>query len=579
MNQLARKNKSVKNKASLSRKKDSKKKKANKKNKSKVKYKKKNNKNNKSNKNSKKIAEKVEVYKVEDSKQSMKPIPHKERNIQTFLLVLIIILAIAAIFSAIQTFFPDMLGRFSLSGELAAKVNGVPITMQELNQEYDRLSLQYKYAYSKEDFLQQLIDEMLLVQEASERGLGVTEQEINSQVQSFMQSNNITGEALQEILKQKNLDDTEFKELITNQLLLNKLLEQELDAAPNITSEQALEYYNDNPDTFRIPALVTARHILIGIANRTMLEAETKANMVYEELEEDMSNFCDLVEKYTDDSGSEDNCGKYTFARGQMVEEFENTAFSQDIGETSLINTSFGYHIILTINKTPEQLIPFKDVQEQISLILEKQQQNMVYSDLVARLREEAEIIKYYQGEQAETEPETAPETEAETETTEDAEVVGEAGVEELEEEVIEAGEEQTEADEPVEEETEEAAEEATEEAEEEAVEEALEEEEETSLPGDEETFEEEMSFTQCLSDKGAVLYGAYWDSSTAKQKSYFTDSENLEYIECGVKGDYKAQQQVCVEAGIEAYPTWIITDEQYMGVLDKKQLSMLTGC
>jgi len=200
----------------------------------------------------------------------------------------------------------------------------------------------------------------------------VSEQEVDDSIEAFMQDNNVTSERLDDILKEKGLTYAELRSLIGNQLLIDKLLEQVVKDKINVSTAQVLQYYNDNPNTFRIPYLVTARHILISIDNRTEEEAEERANMVLELVMNDTGRFCSYVWLYTDDSGSAETCGEYTFPRGQMVEEFENRAFDQAIGEISLVKTSFGYHILQTVNKTPEQLIPFRDVQEQITLILEQ---------------------------------------------------------------------------------------------------------------------------------------------------------------------------------------------------------------
>ncbi len=505
----------------------------------------------------------LKVYKVENAQQKEEARRRRNKTIQTFLIVLIVILAIAAIFSAINTFFPDLFGKFSLSGKLAAKVNGVPITEIQLNEDYARLPLQYQYFITKDAFLKQLIDEVLLTQEATRQGFTVSQQEVDESLNTFMQENNVTPDKLNEVLTQKKLNYQQLRNLVENQLLIDKLLQKEVKDKANVTTEQALKYYNDNPATFKAPEMVTAKHILIGLVNRTMEQAKLKAQEVFGMLKNDKSNFCSLVTLYSDDSGSNDNCGEYTFPKGQMVPEFEKAAFEQGIGNISIINTTFGYHIVLTTNLTSEKKVPFSDVQDQIISVLKTQQEKMVYSDLVAGLRAKAKITNYYEqqllAEQAKqaaenkTEVQPAEEAGAKTQVT----VIAPAETEttELPEEEIAAEQKELGAET------------------EKAVEEVVEEEPVQPQPA-------ELGFTDCLKSKGAVLYGAYWDSSTKTQKEYFgADAANINYIECGIQGDYRAQAEICKEAGIQAYPTWIISNDKHMGILEIKQLSTLTGC
>lgn len=59
-------------------------------------------------------------------------------------------------------------------------------------------------------------------------------------------------------------------------------------------------------------------------------------------------DFAKLARENTDDPGSKDSGGFYDwFARGKMVKEFEDSAFSLKVGEISnLVETQYGYHII-----------------------------------------------------------------------------------------------------------------------------------------------------------------------------------------------------------------------------------------
>ena len=86
--------------------------------------------------------------------------------------------------------------------------------------------------------------------------------------------------------------------------------------------------------------------------------------------------------------------------------------------------------------------------------------------------------------------------------------------------------------------------------------------------------------FAQCLADKGAKFYGAFWCPHCANQKRLFGNSVHLlPYIECS-ESDGKTQTSICQEKKIQSYPTWIfadgtvVTGEQSLAALAQK-----TGC
>jgi thiol-disulfide isomerase/thioredoxin len=86
--------------------------------------------------------------------------------------------------------------------------------------------------------------------------------------------------------------------------------------------------------------------------------------------------------------------------------------------------------------------------------------------------------------------------------------------------------------------------------------------------------------FAQCLSEKGAKFYGAFWCPHCQEQKRMFGKSVGLlPYVECSLP-DGKTQTQVCKDAGIESYPTWIFADgSKVTGEQQLASLAEKTGC
>lgn len=87
--------------------------------------------------------------------------------------------------------------------------------------------------------------------------------------------------------------------------------------------------------------------------------------------------------------------------------------------------------------------------------------------------------------------------------------------------------------------------------------------------------------FAQCLTDKGAKLYTAWWCPHCNDQKEMFGSAiEYVDNIECAEPGDRGEQTQECADAGITGYPTWVFASgEHRSGVMSLSDLADKTGC
>ncbi|HAF60735.1 MAG TPA: hypothetical protein DCK95_00225 [Anaerolineaceae bacterium] len=123
-----------------------------------------------------------------------------------------------------------------------------------------------------------------------------------------------------------NLDGIGVEEEVLRNYIRNYLVSQKL-------------YDAITADVSRIQDQVWARHILVDSQDEAIAVMNRLAGG------EEWNTVCNEV---TLDQSGQDNCGDLGwFSKGQMVEAFENEAFSLDIGETSNpVESSFGWHII-----------------------------------------------------------------------------------------------------------------------------------------------------------------------------------------------------------------------------------------
>ncbi|WP_273327188.1 peptidylprolyl isomerase [Vallitalea guaymasensis] len=186
-----------------------------------------------------------------------------------------------------------------------------------------------------------------------------------------MAEDEITLDVVKKLLEQQTLTqalfEQEMKDYEANEEELNTLLDQ----SPEYKGyqENGYDYYAKQ---------VRVRHILLKTlddANQPLpddkkAEVKAKAEEVLAKVKAG-EDFEALVKEYSEDPGSKDKGGEYTFGRGSnFAPEFTEASFSMEPGDvTELVETSFGYHIIKLeeiIEPTEEDIQALKDQEQKI---------------------------------------------------------------------------------------------------------------------------------------------------------------------------------------------------------------------
>ena len=207
--------------------------------------------------------------------------------------------------------------------------------------------------------------------------------------------------ALENIL---NMSIQEYKiemwEEVKRRLLIEKYQQSYLSKI-TISRPEIIEFYNNNIDS--IPNLPpSSSYSIIELPIEPSKEAENNTISLLMSIKDSIivsNNFDKFAKQYSQDPGSKNNGGDLGYIlRGNLVKEFEETAFSLNINEISNpIKTNFGYHLIQTIGKKGEKVhakhiliqtkpteIDKKNTESLLQKIYKESKNNNIYFDSLA---------------------------------------------------------------------------------------------------------------------------------------------------------------------------------------------------
>jgi peptidyl-prolyl cis-trans isomerase D len=153
--------------------------------------------------------------------------------------------------------------------------------------------------------------------------------------------------------------------------------------------EQDLKtYYEQNLQRITGQEQRRASHILINAAkdlpDAEKQKARAKAENLLTTVRKSPKTFAEVARKNSDDTGSAERGGDLDFfARGAMVKPFEDAAFALQKGDISqIVESDFGYHIILLTDIKQAQVPSFDSMRPQLEADLRKQQAQRQFAEL-----------------------------------------------------------------------------------------------------------------------------------------------------------------------------------------------------
>lgn len=146
-------------------------------------------------------------------------------------------------------------------------------------------------------------------------------------------------------------------------------------------------FYNQNLEQYSTPEQVRASHILFKTEGKDEATVRAEAERVLAEARKG-ADFAELAKKYSEDEGSKASGGDLDFfARGRMVPEFDQVAFTAEPGTISdLVKSQYGFHIIKVVEKREGSVRPLDDVRAQITEQVKWERAQQQASDLASRL-------------------------------------------------------------------------------------------------------------------------------------------------------------------------------------------------
>jgi peptidyl-prolyl cis-trans isomerase C len=288
-------------------------------------------------------------------------------------------------------------------GDVAAKVNGVPITALDLNRSF-QAHVQVPYSAVQEDprakevlrqILDNLIDRELLLQQAKSLKMAVPPQQVDAQMQQLVQRFP-SQEAFEQALTAQNFTVDALKKDVEGQLLRQQLVKKEILDKVNVKDRDIQNFYDKNKNKYVEAEQIRARHILIKVPQEVSPADDAKLKSKADEAlnrAKKGEDFAALAKELSDDGSKESGGDLGFFPRGRMVPGFEEAAFALQPGQMSeVVRTQFGYHIIKVEERKAGRALAFDEAKEQVKEDLTREQTYERYQQYMASLRNKAKV-------------------------------------------------------------------------------------------------------------------------------------------------------------------------------------------
>lgn len=253
--------------------------------------------------------------------------------------------------------------------------------------------VQQQVKQAKQQGLNNLVTQSILLQKATELNLKPSDEDINKQVDE--QITQIKSQYTQEgqfedALKQANLTEDQLKDEFKKQVIMNAV-QQDIVKDITVTDEDIQTYYDENKDKqFSVGAGANVAHILV--------DSEDTAKSLKAKLDAG-ADFATLAKENSKDTGTAAKGGSLGFVpynSTQYVAEFVEGFKNLKEGEVSQpVKSQYGYHIIKATGLKAATVTPLDQVKDQIKSTLTQQKQSQTFNAKIEEWKTALKVKTY----------------------------------------------------------------------------------------------------------------------------------------------------------------------------------------
>jgi peptidyl-prolyl cis-trans isomerase C len=196
------------------------------------------------------------------------------------------------------------------------------------------------------------------------------------------------------LLEGRARDEVSFADAGAEDAVIERLLELEV-RTPEPNDEECRRYYEHHPAQFRSGDLVEASHVLFALTPRVPPGAlRAKAAEVHSAARAEPQRFGDLAREYSNCPSAAQAGALGQLGRADTVPEFERALFATEaLGVLpELVDTRFGFHVVLVARRIAGKAVPFDAARERIGAILRERSTERALAQYVQILADESDL-------------------------------------------------------------------------------------------------------------------------------------------------------------------------------------------
>jgi peptidyl-prolyl cis-trans isomerase SurA len=252
----------------------------------------------------------------------------------------------------------------------------------------------------RREVLDRLIDDELIVQQAAELKLSISNEQVDASIEEIKKQNNLNDDQLREALRGQGMTMAAYRADLKRQLLRFRVLNIAVGSKVNIADDEVRAYYERHmKDGTNVQ--VRASHVFIAIPDgadaQVVAEKQAQAQKILERAQAG-EDFAKLARESSDDAATRADGGDLGFfGKDMLPKPIEEIVFAMKVGEIrGPIRADRGFHVIKLVDRKVKDPKPFDEVKDDIRMQLRQKDMERQTKNYLAELRKKTLVdIRY----------------------------------------------------------------------------------------------------------------------------------------------------------------------------------------